>query len=98
MKFRFYGGTGIKYRVVNYLINDRDDIRVYAECEIPNEIAEEAAEDFGYVTMKRAILKAMEAEGLDTEGIEWPYRRDDSTLRPESFANCEVYVSIEDYS
>ena len=88
-EMQFFGGEGRVFKGgVNYLISD--DKTIYAECAVP----EQATDDYGYLTMKKAIIRAMESEGLDADEIEWFYD-DDRYLEEDADADCEVYVDID---
>ena len=90
IKINFYGGEGKRFKNVNYLISE--DGRVYAECNIQNNITEEDAEDYGYLTMKNAIIDELETKGLDVE-IEFPCN--DELLDENASVDCDVFVEIK---
>lgn len=92
-RMHFWGGTGRKYEAVNYLISD--DHTIYAECQIPEGMNEAEVVDYGYVTMKTAILNEMKKKGMDAENIEWFYENDND-LGSEAFVKCNVYVDIQE--
>ena len=86
MKMQFEAGIGRKYDGVNFLIGETDNMSVYAEVEVP----EGASEDYGYLTMKKAIL-----ERLPDAGIEFWYDGQEQFLAEDAAADCPVYVEIE---
>lgn len=90
MMIQFFGGEGRCYKWVNYLIGeDREkEISVYAEVEVP----EGASDDYGYLTMKKAIIQCLPAEVL--EQIEWLYDNDEY-LPEDASADCDVFVDCD---
>lgn len=90
MMIQFFGGEGRCYKSVNYLIGeDREkEISVYAEVEVP----EGASDDYGYLTMKKAIIQCLPAEVL--EQIEWFYDNDEY-LPEDASADCDVFVDCD---
>lgn len=90
MMIQFFGGEGRCYKSVNYLIGeDREkEISVYAEVEVP----EGASDDYGYLTMKKAIIQCLPAEVL--EQIEWFYDNDEY-LPEDASADCDVYLDCD---
>ena len=87
---QFLGGEGRCYKSVNYLIGeDREkEISIYAEVEAP----EGASDDYGYLTMKKAIIQCLPAEVL--EQIEWFYDNDEY-LPEDASADCDVYLDCD---
>lgn len=73
----------------NYLY-DVEERRIVAHCEVP----EGASEDYGYLTMKEAIIKALEKAGKSVEEIEWWYR-DSDILEEDASADCDVEVDLD---
>lgn len=71
----------------NYLHNE--DNSIVARCDVP----EGASEDYGYTTMKNAIIKALEAADIEID-IEWWYGEADQ-LEADAEADCEVDVDID---
>lgn len=85
MKITFYAGEGRNFQGgVNYMVSE--DGRIYAECLVP----EGASDDYGYLTMKAAILKQVSGEGL-----EFWYDGQEHLLDSDASADCEVYTDIE---
>ena len=73
---------------VNFLIADG----IYAEIRIPEE---NVSEDYGYLTMKRAIQDELAKRGLPTDDIRWWYD-DDDNLEPDAIADAPVLVEIDE--
>ena len=89
MKLEFLAGDGVYFNGgVNYLVAE-DDVRIYAE--IP--VTEGSSEDFGYITMKNAILRSL--ENMEIEPLEFWYDGQESFLAPDASADGKVYVEIE---
>lgn len=66
MKIQFEAGTGNHFPGgVNYLISE--DRTMYAECAVP----EGASDDYGYMTMKAALIEAYKAAGGDPADLEF---------------------------
>lgn len=87
MKMNFYGGEGRHFPGgVNYLISE--DHAIYAEVAVP----EGASEDYGYVTMQKAILAALKKKEVSID-IEWPY--DEGEYPGDANADCEVFLDID---
>ncbi len=85
MKITFEAGQGRHFEGgVNYLISE--DGSIYAECLVP----EGASEDFGYLTMKNAILEQAGADGLTF----W-YDGQEHLLEADANAPCDVYTEID---
>lgn len=88
-EMHFLGGDGRHFiGGVNYIISD--DKTIYSECPVPPG----ASEEYGYLTMKNAIIREMQARGLSANALEWFYD-DDSKLDPDASADCEVFVDID---
>lgn len=86
-KIQFEAGDGTHFPGgVNYLIST--DRTIYAECPVPDE----RSEDYGYLTMKRAILAAYHG----TEPLAFWYDGQEQCLDADASAECEVYVDIEE--
>lgn len=83
MIFRFESGEGRHFNGgVNYMISV--DGSVYAECMVPAD----ASEDYGYLTLKNAIMsKGVKADFL--------YDGQEEFLEPDADAECEVYVEMD---
>ena len=85
MKITFEAGEGRNFHGgVNYMI--AEDGSIYAECKVP----EGASEDYGYMTMKNAIMKQADAESL-----EFWYDGQEDLLEADASADCEVYTEID---
>ena len=85
-KIQFESGTGRHFaNGVNFLIGETEKYHIYAEVEVP----EGASDDYGYITMRQAVLKA--APGLDA-GF-W-YDGQEQNLNADANADCEVYTDI----
>lgn len=82
-RLQFEAGTGRHSGGVNFLQADG----IYAEVEAPAG----ASEDYGYLTMKRAILQAMPGEELA-----FPYDGQEQHLAPDAAADCSVWLDIEE--
>ena len=96
MMIQFFAGEGRCYKSVNYLIGeDREKgISIYAEVEIPEDISDDydLTIDYGYLTMKKAIIQCLPAEVL--EQIEWFYDNDEY-LPEDASADCDVYLDCD---
>ncbi len=79
----FFAGEGRKYADVNYLLSD--DGKLYAEVEYP----EGASDDYGYLTMVRALKD-------HSFGYSFQYDGQESNLADDAAADCEVYVEVDD--
>lgn len=85
MRMIFEAGSGRHFQGgVNYMISE--DRRIYAECAVPDG----ACEDYGYLTLKRAILAA------GVTGLVFPYDVQARWLDADAAAECEVYTYIEE--
>ena len=90
MRIQFEAGNGIHFPgSVNYLISD--DKSLYAECPVP----EGASDDYGYLTMKAALIDAVKAAGGDPDGLEFWYDGQENLLAPDAAADCEVYTDTD---
>lgn len=85
MKVQFEAGTGRHFDNVNFMIGTVDGIEIYAEVEIP----EGASEDYGYLTMKKAIL-----EKLPELKADFWYDGQEQYLAEDAEADAEVYLDI----
>ena len=84
MKMQFEAGEGKHFSgAVNFVFGNG----IYAEIEVP----EGASEDYGYITMKRAIM-----ERCPDLGAEWMYDGQEQFLAPDAAADADVYVDVED--
>ena len=88
----FCGAEGRTYLgAVNALFSW--DKSIYAECPVP----EGASDEYGYLTMKKAIIEEMEARGMDTSEVEWFYVEGiEDMLEDDADADCDVFVDITD--
>ncbi len=83
-KIQFLAGEGRHLQgSVNYLISD--DGLVYAEVQVP----EGASEDYGYLTMVKALGAAKAA------GYTFWYDGQEANLEADADADCEVYTDVE---
>ena len=85
MRFQFEAGTGRHFDNVNFMIGTVDGIEIYAEVEVP----EGASDDYGYLTMKNAILEAVPDLKED-----FPYDGQEQYLADDANVDCEVYLDI----
>ena len=91
-KIQFESGTGIYFNAgVNYMTGENDDVSIYAEIAVP----ENTTEDFGYVTMKNAIITAADKAGIDISGFTFWYDGQEQHLAPDASAKASVYVEID---
>lgn len=86
MKIQFFAGNG-----VNYLLGEDNSSRIYAECAIPAE----CSEDYGYITMKAALLDAAKRNGIDTSSWFFWYDGQEEYLAPDASASVNVSLEIE---
>lgn len=92
MKIQFEAGTGIHFSGgVNFLRSL--DGALYAECPVPES---GASEDYGYMTLKAALLKACESSGIATDALEFWYDGQERFLNPDAYAACETWVSVNE--
>lgn len=88
IEIQFESGEGIHFRGgVNMLVNRSG---IYAECPITDD----ASDDYGYLTLKKAILAKMEELNLKTDNLVFWYDGQEQFLDPDASADCEVYVDI----
>ena len=93
MKIQFFVGDGNYYSgAVNYLTGEGDGYSVYAEVEIPDG----ASDDYGYLSMKKAIIDTATDCGIDTSAWVWQYDGQEQHLAQDASAHCKVYVEVED--
>ena len=86
MKISFEAGEGRNFQgAVNYMKSK--DGTVYAEVAVPDG----ASDDYGYLTMKQAILK--QYTGKDT--LSFWYDGQEQNLEPDASADAKVYLEIE---
>lgn len=84
-KIQFEAGTGKHFDGVNLLRGEADGYSIYAEIEVP----EGASEDYGYITMKKAIL-----EQLPELKADFWYDGQEQFLAEDANVDCEVYLDI----
>ena len=90
MKIQFEAGMGNHYEgSVNYLISD--DRTLYAECAVPDR----ASDDYGYMTMKAALIEAYKAAGGDPADLEFWYDGQEQYLEADAYVDCEVYTEVD---
>lgn len=88
-KVQFEAGTGIHFDGgVNFL--QSLDGSLYAECPVPDG----ASEDYGYLTLKAALLNACTNAGIDTGTLSFWYDGQETHLAPDAYAACETWVDI----
>lgn len=88
MKMQFEAGEGRHFDNVNFLIGKDGDIEIYAEVEVPDG----ASDDYGYITMKKALISKLPEE--ITDSITWQYDGQEQYLEDDASADCEVYIDI----
>lgn len=87
MKISFEAGEGRNFSgAVNYMKSQ--DGTIYAEIAVP----EGASEDYGYLTMKQAILDNY----TGTKAPVFWYDGQEQHLEPDASADAKVYLEIED--
>ena len=92
MKIQFEAGSGTHFEGdVNYLISVDSDIRLYAECPVPDG----ASDDYGYLTMKAVLVDAYKAAGGDPSLLEFWYDGQEQFLEDDASADCKVYIEID---
>ena len=84
-KIQFEAGQGQHFDGVNLLRGEADGYSIYAEIEVP----EGASEDYGYLTMKKAIL-----EKLPELMADFWYDGQEQYLAEDAEADAEVYLDI----
>lgn len=90
MRIQFEAGTGTHFDgSVNYLIST--DRALYAECSVP----EGASDDYGYLTMKSALIDAYKAAGGNPDDLECWYDGQEQYLESDASADCEVYTEVD---
>lgn len=72
----------------NVLYGENDDLRIYACVEVP----EGASEDFGYLTMKNAVLAELSEE--EAENVSFWYDGFEESLNVDASADAEVELDI----
>lgn len=93
IEIQFESGEGIHFRGGVNLLTTRqgNTIKIYAECKVPDD----ASDDYGYLTMKKAVLAEMSKRGLATDNFVFWYDGQENFLEPDADVECEVYVYIE---
>ena len=85
-KVQFEAGTGRHFDGVNLLIGEG----IYAEIEVP----EGASEDYGYLTMKKALVRKLTEKGMEVPEL-W-YDGQEQYLEADADVDAEVYIEIEE--
>lgn len=81
---------------VNYLLGgsfDGDEY-IYAECEVPEDDSE-FSEDYGYLTMKASLVKALQKAGVSLDRFSFQYDGQEQFLAEDASADCEVRIEIQ---
>jgi len=65
------------------------DGTIKAVCPVPDG----ASDDYGYLTMKKAILEKLESMG-SSEDISFWYDGQEQYLAEDASADCEVFVDV----
>lgn len=79
----FYGG-------VNFITNVNGNCKVYAEVSLPDGVSE----DYGYLTMKNAILEALKDVGF-CDPVVFQYDFCEQALAMDALADTDVYLDID---
>lgn len=87
----FESGEGKRFRTVNYLYYKSENLNLYAEISLP----EECSDDYGYITMYRALTKVCADHGIDISNLEWQYEVGVAELEEDADVDEPVYVEIE---
>lgn len=58
-------------------------------------VTDGASEDFGYLTLKAAILNAFKAHNIPTDGLDFWYDGQEDALAPDASAACSVTLDID---
>ena len=94
MQFEKGDGAHFSGETVNYLINvnEIDRYKIYAECPVPDE----ASDDYGYLTMKNAIVNYFKRENvlLPEPKFRFWYDGQEDKLAEDANANCDVYLYV----
>lgn len=67
------------------------DGAIRAICPVPDG----ASDDYGYLTMKRKILIALDAMGFSADALEFWYDGQEQHLAPDAAAPCDVSLDID---
>lgn len=84
MRIQFETGQGA-FGAVNFLSGRSDGVAVYAEVKVP----EGASEDYGYLTMKRAVQKR-----IPNLELHFQYDGQEQYLSDDADADCSVYIDV----
>lgn len=87
---QFEAGTKADGTGINFLSGENEDISIYAEIEIPEE---EVSEDYGYLSMKEAILNKVSAD--IAELLEFQYDGQEAYLNEDAKAEGNISVEVE---
>lgn len=90
-RITFEAGTGRHFKGgVNFLWYEDENIRIYAECPVP----EGASEDYGYLTLKKAVEEWLEDNGRKAPAPFW-YDGQESYLEQDASEDCEVKLDCK---
>lgn len=85
MKIQFEAGTSLHGDYgVNFLMSD--NVVLYAEIAVPDG----ASDDYGYLTLKDAILQQAAAAGIPADSLEFWYDGQEQYLEADAAAKGEV--------
>lgn len=85
MRIQFESGQGRAFGSVNFMSGHGDGVAVYAEVEVP----EGASEDYGYLVMKREIMKR-----IPNVELHFQYDGQEQYLAEDADVDTEVYIDI----
>ena len=94
MEIGFYAGESRHSADgVNYLLggNFDADEYIYAEAVLPDG---DHSDDYGYLTMKAALVKALRQAGIDTSRFSFHYDGQEQYLEQDASADCEVRIKF----
>lgn len=89
-RIQFEMGPGHHYDDVNYMMDEAGEL--YAECAVPSN---NVFEDYGYNSLKKAIIELAEEHGISADELEFQYDGQEQFLSEDADAYCAVY---SDYS
>lgn len=69
-----------------------DGFKITASVKVP----EDASEDYGYLTMKSAIMMELELREIDTEEISFQYDGQEQFLNEDADADTDVLIDVTD--
>ena len=69
-----------------------DGFKITASVEVP----EDASEDYGYLTMKSAIMTELDLREIDTEEISFWYDGQEQYLNEDADAEADVLIDVTD--